>query len=190
MKKLLALLICGIAVLTATGCSKSDDSNSSFVSTPEINEFGIQMSVEDLLSAFSEKSNQTIDKENPGSGYFVGGKPDDRIDMEMESNRISHLIVSCSGATEDKANTAERATDYFKSVLSILYPNTDSDEISNLLKQIRYDEAENDNPSKGYLFNDIYITYQTSFGASGLTLSNEKVTIVYWRIESIEFFNK
>lgn len=180
MKKLLAAFFCGVIFLTVTGCSRSDN-----ISAPNINEFGIEMSKEDFISAFSEKSGKTVNEEDIGFGYLINGNSDDRIDLETENGKITHLTVSCSGATEDKANLVERATDYFKPVISVLYPNTDSDEINDLLKQIRYDETENE-----HLFNDIYIMYYTSFGTSGLTLSDSKVTIVYWRIESKEYFNK
>lgn len=185
MKKILATFICEIVFLTATGCSKSDN-----ISAPNISEFGIEMSEEDLITAISEKSDQTIDKDEFGEKYLINGNSNDTIRLGVEEDKITHLTVSCSGATEDKANSVERASEYFKSVISVLYPDADSAEINDLLKQIRYEEADNDLSPKGHLFNDIYIIYYTSFGAKGLTFSNSKVTIAYWRIESIEYYNK
>ena len=188
MKKIFSIILCA-AVVLVSGCSKQD--NNSANPAPVINEFGIEMSEKDFISAFSEKSGLTVNKEDIDfDDYIINGNSDDKIYLGTDGDKITHLLVSCTGATEDKANSVERVTDYFKSVILVLYPNSNSDEINDLLKKIRYEEAENDRSPKGYLFNDVYIMYYTSFGVSGLTFSNSDVTIAHWRIESIEYYNK
>ena len=187
MKRLIATLLCVIMAFVLSAC---DAAPSEMASAPEINEFGIYMTEAEFVSALSDALGETIEDDAYEWGYIIGGDSNDTITFETEDDHIEYIVVMCSGATEDKAASVGRATDIFAAAISIIYPDIDKESLADTLKQIRYEEEQNELSPKSHFYKDVYLTYYTTFGPLGLSLEDETVTQVRWKIQSISDYNK
>lgn len=193
MKRFIAALMCIIMVFTLTACSAENEGGNSVAvkhNAPEIDEFGIYSTEEEFVSELSAALNKPLTQEDFVWGYCIDGNTAETISLWSTEDHLERIVVTVSDATENKPSSVKRATEIFKTVITILYPDVDPDELDDTLKEIRYEEEQNEYSPKAHFYKDVYITYSTNFGPNGLTLSDESVTEANWKIETISTYNK
>lgn len=181
MKRILSVILAAVVLASSlVGCS----------SAPTIDEYGIYMTEEEFVDAYSKELGTEISKK---FFYEIGGNTNETLSIDTidsDESSIQYIVIRVSGATEDKADSVKRSTELFKSVIKVLYPDTDMEELDNTLKEIRYIEEENEMSPKSHRFNDVYITFYTTYGPDGLMLTDTSVTEANWKLQVITDYNK
>lgn len=186
MKQILAIFLCALlAMVTACSSPPLETNQSSKVSeeveAPKINEYGIDLSLDEFQSRFN----------NAADGKYVMSD----ISVPVENNASS--TISCLDGTEincsvffedgklleirfnkecsegDEETYVEATSEVFKTAWAVLYPDKDADSLDEKSKELRYSGERT-------LFNDLYVSFGNT---DSFTTGNRWIT---WTIQSIK----